>query len=93
MRRSATSRVPCRLLSGQPSLSAWLEPVREGEEVEQGQVLARLDPTDFRITLEDRQATFDNAERNFTRAQELIKDGNISKLDYDRMEADFRSAR
>lgn len=67
--------------------------VREGENVKQGQLLARLDPTDFRITLEDRQATFDNAERNFTRAQELIKDGNISKLDFDRMEAEFRTSR
>lgn len=67
--------------------------VREGEDVKQGQVLARLDPTDFKITLEDRQATFDNAERNFIRAQELIKDGNISKLDFDRMEAEFRTAR
>ncbi|MEE4192723.1 MAG: efflux RND transporter periplasmic adaptor subunit [Halieaceae bacterium] len=67
--------------------------VREGENVERGQVLARLDPTDFRITLEDRQATFDNAERNYLRGQELIKDGNISKLDFDRMEADFRTAR
>ena len=67
--------------------------VREGEDVEQGQLLARLDPTDFRITLEDRQATFDNAERNFERAKELIKDGNISKLDYDRMEANFRTSR
>jgi RND family efflux transporter MFP subunit len=67
--------------------------VREGEDVEQDQVLARLDPTDFKITLEDRQATFDNAQRNFERAKDLIKDGNISKLDYDRMEANFRTSR
>ena len=67
--------------------------VREGEDVEQGQVLARLDPTDFKITVEDRQASFDNAQRNYIRAQELIKDGNISKLDFDRMEAQFRSTR
>ena len=66
---------------------------KEGEDVEQGQVLAKLDPTDFRITLEDRQATFDNAQRNFNRAKDLITDGNISKLDYDRMEANFRTAR
>ena len=66
--------------------------VRQGENVIKGQTLARLDPTDFKIVLEDRQATFDNAERNFQRAKELIKDGNISKLDYDRMEADFRTA-
>ncbi len=67
--------------------------VREGVEVKQGDVLARLDPTDFKIAVEDRQATFDNAERNFNRAKELIVDGNISKLDYDTMEANFRTSR
>ena len=67
--------------------------VREGQGVAKGELLARLDPTDFKITLEDRQATFDNAERNFTRAKELIVDGNISKLDYDRMEANFKTSR
>jgi RND family efflux transporter MFP subunit len=67
--------------------------VKEGQSVKEGQLLAQLDPTDFKITLEDRQATFDNAERNFKRAKELIVDGNISKLDYDRMEASFKTSR
>lgn len=66
--------------------------VKEGDTVESGQLLARLDPTDYKITLEDRQATFDNAQRNFERGKELVKDGNISKLDFDRMEANFRTA-
>jgi RND family efflux transporter MFP subunit len=67
--------------------------VREGDNAKKGDLLARLDPTDFQLTVDDRQATFDNAERNFSRARELIKDGNISKLDYDRMEREFRTAR
>jgi RND family efflux transporter MFP subunit len=67
--------------------------LREGDIVQKGQVIARLDPTDFRIALEDRQASFDNASRNFERAQQLVNDGNISRLDFDRMEAEFRSAR
>ncbi len=66
--------------------------VKEGDLVEAGQVLARLDPADYEVVLEDRQASFDNAERNFTRARELIVDGNISKLDFDRMEADYRTS-
>ncbi|MFT7289160.1 MAG: RND family efflux transporter MFP subunit [Halieaceae bacterium] len=66
---------------------------REGDVVEAEQVVARLDPTDFRIALEDREAAFKNAQRNFARAGELIGSGNISQLDYDRMEADFRSNR
>jgi RND family efflux transporter MFP subunit len=68
-------------------------PVREGDVVEEGQVLARLDPTDFEIALEDRRAAFENSQRNFRRAAELIDSGSISRLDYDRMEAEFRSAR
>lgn len=65
---------------------------KEGDNVPEGATIARLDPTDFRLVLADRQAVFDNAQRNFTRAQDLIRAGNISKLDFDRMEANFKSA-
>jgi RND family efflux transporter MFP subunit len=67
--------------------------VREGELVEKGQTLAQLDPTDFKIVVQDRQATYDKDERNFERANELIVDGNISKFDYDRMDAAVKSSR
>lgn len=66
--------------------------VREGDMVSEGDLIARLDPTDYQIVLEDRQATFDNAERNFVRGKELIVDGNISRIDYDRMEANYRTS-
>jgi RND family efflux transporter MFP subunit len=66
--------------------------VNEGDQVKKGQVLASLDPTDYRIRLKDRQATFDNADKNFKRGKELIADGNISKLDFDRLEANFRTS-
>ncbi len=66
--------------------------VKEGDLVQRGQVLARLDPTDYKIVLEDRQASYDNAERNFKRGKELVGAGNISRLDFDRMEAQYRSA-
>jgi len=66
--------------------------VREGDLVKEGQVLARLDPADYELVLEDRQARFDNSQSNFKRARELVKAGNISRLDFDRMEAEYRSA-
>jgi RND family efflux transporter MFP subunit len=66
--------------------------VKEGDLVEQGQVLARLDPTDYKLVLEDRRATYDKTSKNFKRASELVADGNISRIDFDRMEAEFRSA-
>ena len=67
--------------------------VREGDRVKQGQVLAKLEPTDFRLRLEDRQASFDNAEKNYNRGKILVDEGNISKLDFDRLEANYRSTR
>jgi RND family efflux transporter MFP subunit len=66
--------------------------VKEGSAVDEGEVLARLDPSDYEIVLEDRKAAFDNAARNFDRAKDLVKEGNISRTDFDRMEAQYRSA-
>ncbi|MCM8856439.1 MAG: efflux RND transporter periplasmic adaptor subunit [Candidatus Thiodiazotropha sp.] len=66
--------------------------VKEGDRVEKGQQLATLDTTDYRITFNDRKASLDNAKKNFTRAKELIVKGNISKMDFDRLEAEFKSA-
>lgn len=66
--------------------------VKEGDLVAEGQVLAKLDPADYALVLEDRQAKYDNTARNYKRARELVADGNISRLDFDRMEAEYRSA-
>lgn len=66
--------------------------VKEGDMVESGQVLARLDPADYALVYEDKKATFDNARQNYERGKELIKAGNISRMDYDRMESNYRSA-
>ena len=66
--------------------------VKEGDRVKVGQVLASLDPTDFEIRLNDRQATFDNAQKNYNRGSQLVAEGNISQLDFDRLEANFRTS-
>jgi RND family efflux transporter MFP subunit len=66
--------------------------VKEGSAVQKGQVLARLDASDYEIILEDRQAAYDNASRNFKRARDLVDQGNISRTDFDNMEAQSRSA-
>jgi RND family efflux transporter MFP subunit len=66
--------------------------VKEGDVVTEGQVLARLDASDYQLVYEDRKATFDNSKSNFERGKELIARGNISRMDYDRMEANFRTA-
>lgn len=66
--------------------------VKEGDLVVPGQVLARLDPTDYETVVRDRQATFDNAQRNFERARELIDKGFISGTEFDRLEANYRTS-
>ncbi len=67
--------------------------VKEGDQVTEDQEVAMLDPTDFQIVVNDRQATFSAANNNYKRAKGLIDDGFISKMDYDRLEAEFRNAR
>jgi RND family efflux transporter MFP subunit len=67
--------------------------VKEGDAVEAGQVVAKLDPKDYQIVVNDRSATYENARKNFDRAKELIEKGHISKMDYDRLEAEFKNSR
>ncbi len=66
--------------------------VKEGNHVKKGQLLAELDPTDFKIRLKDRQASFDTAKANYDRAKTLVEKGVISKVDHDKIRADFYTA-
>ena len=65
---------------------------QEGAQVSRGQVLARLNQRDFEIALKDRQATWDRANKDFTRGKELIENGAISRRDFDLLEANFKTA-
>jgi len=67
--------------------------VKEGDEVKKGQILAELDPTDFKITLKDRQASYDTAKANYDRAVKLVKKGAISQVDHDNIRAKFHTAK
>lgn len=66
--------------------------VKEGNYVKKGQLLAELDPTDFKIKLQDRQANFDTAKANYDRAKTLVEKGVISKVDHDKLRAEFYAA-
>jgi RND family efflux transporter MFP subunit len=65
--------------------------VNEGDDVQQGQILAKLDPTDYQITVNDRQASFNQARADYNRAKKLVGKGHISRMDYDRLEADYKT--
>lgn len=67
--------------------------VKEGDHVKKDQVLAELDPTDFEITLKDRQASYDTAKANFDRAKALVEKGAISKADHDKIRAQYFTAK
>ncbi len=67
-------------------------PIKEGDRVEAGQLLAALDPTDYEIAVKDVQATFDRADKDFKRAEELVADGFISRTDFDAKEAERKNA-
>ena len=64
--------------------------VVEGDPVERGQVLARLAQQDFNTVLADREAAFKRAAANYRRAKELIGGGNITRRDFDQIEARYK---
>jgi RND family efflux transporter MFP subunit len=65
-------------------------PVRVGDRVKQGQVIARIDPADYRLDVEaaeaalrQAQAEARNAAAAFRRTRDLYENGNASLTDYD----------
>ena len=66
--------------------------VKEGSEVKEGDILAELDPTDFEIRLNDRKASYKTAKANYDRAKELVGKGAISKVEHDKIRADYFTA-
>ncbi|MBQ4814487.1 efflux RND transporter periplasmic adaptor subunit [Pseudoalteromonas luteoviolacea] len=67
--------------------------VKQGEEVEVGDVIAKLDATDYQLSLDEAQANYNKAQADFNRAKQLIKSGTISQSDYDQLQSHFTSAK
>jgi len=67
--------------------------VKEGQEVKMGQVLAELDQTDFKISLQATQSEFDRTSSDYKRAQQLIKKNSISQSDLDKLKAQMNTAK
>lgn len=62
-------------------------PVNIGDTVKKGDVIARLNPRDFKSRVKSTKAELKKTKQNFSRAKQLIKDGFISQSEYDRLEA------
>lgn len=65
-------------------------PVKVGENIVKGQLIAGLDSRDFRSNVSEAKANMQNAYANFNRAKELIKKNFISKAEYDKLNAQAR---
>ncbi|MGB5279586.1 MAG: efflux RND transporter periplasmic adaptor subunit [Gammaproteobacteria bacterium] len=95
-----TRRLPARVYASQRAeISFRVQglivelPAKEGDFVKKGQLLAQLDQKDYKTAVNDRQAKFDEAKANFERAKELIKKDFISKTDFDKLEANYKTAK
>jgi RND family efflux transporter MFP subunit len=66
--------------------------VQEGDKVEAGQMLARLDPTDYQLRLDDADAEAERATSDWERAKVLVVDGHLSRTDFDEYESVFQQA-
>ncbi len=67
--------------------------VNQGDDVVEGQVLARLDNADIKIQLKEAQSTFDKVKADYDRGKNLIRSKTISQADVDQLRAQFNSAK
>ena len=64
----------------------------EGQPVHAGQEIAALDPTDYRLAVEQASAQADRAARDRDRNQPLLASGGIAPADMDHLESGARQA-
>jgi RND family efflux transporter MFP subunit len=67
-------------------------PAKAGQRVKKGELLARLDDTDFRNTLAERRARYQLAKVQHEQSRKLLKQKLTSKLKFDQAEAELKSA-
>lgn len=65
---------------------------RPGHTINAGEVIARLDPTDYALSVEQAQARAELARAQFSRANRLLADGIVSQADYDQAQAEQQMA-
>jgi RND family efflux transporter MFP subunit len=87
-------------LSFQVSGQVLSVPVSVGDEVKEGQTIARMDPTDYALELQNAQASAAqaraqerNAKATYQRTQALYENQNVSKQDLDADRTAYDSAR
>jgi RND family efflux transporter MFP subunit len=66
--------------------------VDEGSRVNKGQVLARLEDTDLKSTVDEQSARARYAKENFERTEDLVRRGFVSPGELDRTRSDLDAA-
>jgi len=67
-------------------------PAIPGKNVKKGDVLARLDPKDYKLRYDDSKAKFDLAKVQFERSEEILAKGLIARADYDKAKSRYLAA-
>lgn len=67
--------------------------VVEGAKVKKGDLIAEIDPRDFKITLKSTQARYNQAKAESDRYERLWKKGSVAKNDYDSRYANYLEAK
>lgn len=65
---------------------------RPGQAVTAQQVIAKLDPRDYALAVEQAEARAELAKAQFARTQQLLRDGIISQAEYDQAKAEQQMA-
>jgi len=90
-----------RGVSLQPRISGYIDsqPAVDGADVKSGDLLYRIDPRDMQAALDQARAqtqrdnaSLEYAQANFSRGQELLKSGNVTKDSFDQRSSTMRVA-
>ncbi|MAA95507.1 MULTISPECIES: efflux RND transporter periplasmic adaptor subunit [unclassified Arsukibacterium] len=65
---------------------------RPGQQVQQGELLAQLDDTDFKLKLDQARARYELAQTQFVRAEQLIAQKLVSQAVFDESKAQLQVA-
>ncbi|MFC3680808.1 efflux RND transporter periplasmic adaptor subunit [Bacterioplanoides pacificum] len=68
-------------------------PVHAGREVRRGELLARLDPVNYRIAVDDRKARYQLATSQFQRIKDLFAQQQVSQSRFDQVKAELEIAK
>ena len=68
-------------------------PVHAGQDVRRGQLLARLDPVNYQIAVDDRKARFELATSQFQRIKDLYNQQQVSQSQFDQARAELEIAK